>query len=79
MNGVRSLDFYGVHRVEPSSWMLQLAQVLVRGGQVPDEWRHYVITMHDSLFEIVCESVSAELTEGTPTQAAIAALVRLRE
>jgi hypothetical protein len=61
----RGLGFYGVYRIEDSTWKTQMQDRGVRRDrQPPPVWSdvtHYVVTMHDSTFECLAKDMTSEL------------------
>ena len=68
----RGLSYYGVYEVAPSSWAASLKELAIKKGSNLDlgTLRHFAITMDDSIFEVVCGSVSVELATSSPREAA---------
>lgn len=66
----RGLGFYGVYHVMPSSWTAQLTRLAAKKGRVVNAGplHHYVITMHDSILEVVCRGVAVELVSASPAR-----------
>jgi hypothetical protein len=73
----RGLRFYSAFRVEDSSWVAALRELGWRKDapaprRAGPERTHWIITMHDSIFECVAESVTFEISIGTMPEASAA-------
>jgi hypothetical protein len=77
----RGLSFYGVHLVEPSAWADDLRRLALCRGATPraDARRrqHFVVTMHDSLFECVAEAVDFRVVRSSMSRVAAEAAKRI--
>ncbi|MGH2851489.1 MAG: hypothetical protein ACRDLP_12820 [Solirubrobacteraceae bacterium] len=65
----RGLGFYGVYRVEHSTWREQMQDRGVRRNTSPPPvWStptHYIVTMHDSTFECLATNLAHEVRSET--------------
>jgi hypothetical protein len=61
----RGLGFYGVYRIEDSTWKAQMQDRGARRDRprspVWSDLTHYVVTMHDSTFECLARDMTGEL------------------
>jgi hypothetical protein len=59
------LGFYGVYRIENSTWKMQMQDRGARRDKPPPPvWSgvtHYVVTMHDATFECLATGLTADL------------------
>jgi hypothetical protein len=57
--------FYGVYRIEDSTWKAQMQDRGTRPDRPPppvwSDVTHYVVTMHDSTFECLARGMTGEL------------------
>ncbi len=65
----RGLGFYGAYTVENSSWIRKLERMnSVHQMHRPErflQYRHLIITFHDSTFECVCREFEAKVRDGS--------------
>jgi hypothetical protein len=64
----RGLGYYGAFRVEHSAWAAALSEVGHRKDaprMAAPQRTHWIITMHDSTFECVADTVTVEVRSGS--------------